>query len=691
MSAHSYLRYLRCLCISILLLECCSSPRVSAQTTTEVPAIFNFDQDREPIISLNGVWRFHPGDDPDGKLGWAEPDFDDSSWPLLRSNTGWGEQGYKGYSGFAWYRFKVLLPNEHRHWAISLPRLLTSYQIFADTRLVGQFGGMPPHAEYVVGFDQIFALPADLPSPGHPVTFAIRVWHWPRFSKGVSGGPTSATRVGEIDALRTQQTYDAWGRFWSSSSGNVLMLMNLLAAFAGLFLFWMRPQDREYLWFGIYELLTGLDHLILDYYRFHPTPEWILGSLSLALSAASWFLFLLFIFTILNGRKNWLFWSAAATVVVTILTQLTFRMGWIGLVQFDLIWALALVPYFCCILVLLYQKAIRGVADAQLMLLPVGVCYVCWLARILLSALGQSGHTWVYSDLHWFFEVSRRPFPFSVNDLADMFMLVAVVAVLPLRFARSRRDEERLAREMESARTVQQVLIPNEIPPVLGFTIHCVYRPAGQVGGDFFQVIPIASGGALIAVGDVSGKGMPAAMTVSLLVGTFRTLAHYTHKPSEILGSMNRRMLSRSQGGFTTCVVLRIEPQGTVTVANAGHLAPYLAGQEIAIENGLPLGITAETEYLEVSVPFPVGAQLTLYTDGVVEAREQSGELFGFDRAASLSTQPAEVIAQTAQSFGQDDDITVLTVTSEASAPASQAPSGLAWSAAQVLERHGIQ
>jgi serine phosphatase RsbU (regulator of sigma subunit) len=243
-----------------------------------------------------------------------------------------------------------------------------------------------------------------------------------------------------------------------------------------------------------------------------------------------------------------------------------------------------------------------------------------------------------------------------------MFMLVAVVAMLPLRFARSRRDEERLAGEMESARTVQQILIPHEIPPVPGFAIHCVYRPAGQVGGDFFQVVPLESGGALIVVGDVSGKGMPAAMTVSLLVGTFRTLAHYTHKPSEILDSMNRRMLSRSQGGFTTCVVLRIEPQGTVIVANAGHLAPYLAGQEIAVQNGLPLGITAETEYPEVSVPLPPGDQLTLYTDGVVEARAQSGELFGFDRAAALSTQPAEVIAQTAQSFGQDDDITVLTV-----------------------------
>ncbi len=687
MPAHLFLRYLRCLCILVLLLDGCSFPRLRAQTTTEAPATFNFDRDREPIASLNGEWRFHPGDDPDGKLGWAKPDFDDSSWPLLRSNAGWGEQGYKGYSGFAWYRFKVVLPNEQGPWAISLPRLLTSYQIFADNRLIGQFGGMPPHALYVVGFDQIFALPAGLAMPGHPVTFAIRVWHWPRFPKGVSGGPTSTTRVGEIDALRTQQTYDAWGRFWSSSSGNVLMLMNLLAAFAGLFLFWMRPQDREYLWFGIYELLTGVDHLVLDYYRFHPTPQWIIFWLDAAFSAASWLFFLLFIVTILKGRKNWLFWAAAATPVVTILGQVASRMGWIGLVQFDLIWALALGSYFCYILGLLYQKAIRGVPDAQLMLIPVAFCYLCWLAVILLTALGGSGHIWVYRDLHWFFQVSRRPFPFSVNDLADMFMLIAVVAVLPLRFARSRRDEERLAGEMESARTVQQVLIPNEIPPVPGFQIHCVYKPAGQVGGDFFQVIPLASGGALIVVGDVSGKGMPAAMTVSLLVGTFRTLAHYTQRPSEILGSMNRRMLSRSQGGFTTCVVLRIEPQGTVIVANAGHLAPYLAGQEIPVENGLPLGITADTEYPEVSVPFPPGAQLTLYTDGVVEARARSGELLGFEQAAALSTQPAELIVQTAQNFGQDDDITVLTVMLEPSVPSSETSSKLL--ATPVLERQG--
>ena len=243
-----------------------------------------------------------------------------------------------------------------------------------------------------------------------------------------------------------------------------------------------------------------------------------------------------------------------------------------------------------------------------------------------------------------------------------MIMLLAVMAVLPLRFARSRSDEERMAAEMDSARTVQQVLIPTEIPTSPGFDIQCVYKPAGHVGGDFFQIISLASGGILVALGDVSGKGMPAAMTVSLLVGTFRTLAHFTHEPSEILDAMNQRMLARSHGGFTTCLVLHVTPGATATFANAGHLAPYLDGDEIKLDNGLPLGLAAESAYPQTTRTLPHGAQLTLITDGVIEARSRTGELLGFERTAQLSTQSAESIAQAAQAFGQEDDITVLTL-----------------------------
>jgi len=222
--------------------------------------------------------------------------------------------------------------------------------------------------------------------------------------------------------------------------------------------------------------------------------------------------------------------------------------------------------------------------------------------------------------------------------------------------------------EIEQARQVQHVLIPEAIPAIPGFSVESEYRPAQQVGGDFFQIIPIQNGGVLAVIGDVSGKGTPAAMTVSLLVGTVRTLARYTQKPGEILASMNERMWGRGEGGFTTCLVLRADPDGTVTMADAGHPAPYLQGKEVPVESGLPLGLNARTTYAESTFRLAAGERLTLLTDGVAEARNSSGELFGFERTAAIADESAESIVHAAQDFGQEDDITVLTLTRLAAA-----------------------
>jgi serine phosphatase RsbU (regulator of sigma subunit) len=250
------------------------------------------------------------------------------------------------------------------------------------------------------------------------------------------------------------------------------------------------------------------------------------------------------------------------------------------------------------------------------------------------------------------------------------WLLFAIVMLIAMTF-RLRRIQDRnrvVEQEMVAARSVQQILIPDELPSIPGLRIQSAYLPAQEVGGDFFQILPIPNPAdpqrpsALIVLGDVSGKGLPAAMTVSLLVGTVRTLAHYTQSPGEILAAMNQRMIGRSHGGFTTCLVLRVDADGKLTVANAGHLPPYLRGAELKVQNGLPLGLAATESYPEAAFPLGHSEQLTLLTDGVVEARNNTGELFGFERTAAASTQPADSIAQTAQAFGQDDDITVLTI-----------------------------
>jgi sigma-B regulation protein RsbU (phosphoserine phosphatase) len=116
-------------------------------------------------------------------------------------------------------------------------------------------------------------------------------------------------------------------------------------------------------------------------------------------------------------------------------------------------------------------------------------------------------------------------------------------------------------------------------------------------------------------------------------------------------------------GGFATCLCADISSDGMLTLANAGHLAPYRNGEEIALESCLPLGITAFAEFSETSLHLASGDQLTFLSDGVVEAQNHERELFGFDRTCQISTQSAEDIARAAQQFGQEDDITVLTLT----------------------------
>lgn len=277
---------------------------------------------------------------------------------------------------------------------------------------------------------------------------------------------------------------------------------------------------------------------------------------------------------------------------------------------------------------------------------------VHWLASRNFQAFAHVSEYTVIGGWRW-----------SFISLAITLLGAALLGIFVRQLIFDRREKQKLAAELEAAREVQQVLIPEDVPAVPGFILNSVYRPAGQVGGDFFQTLPTAAGGILVVIGDVSGKGMPAAMTVSLLVGTVRTLAHYTQSPREILSAINQRMLARSRGGFTTCLVLRADRDGQLTLANAGHIAPYIAGRELPLENGLPIGISADASYPESTFNFVAGQQLTLVTDGVVEARDKTGALLGFERTSALSMQSAEAIARAAQDFGQDDDITVLTLT----------------------------
>jgi hypothetical protein len=250
---------------------------------------------------------------------------------------------------------------------------------------------------------------------------------------------------------------------------------------------------------------------------------------------------------------------------------------------------------------------------------------------------------------------------FPVSTISQFSIIVAII-VLNLRDQRQvALHRAALTGELLAAQEIQRAIVPASLDFLPGLEIAVAFRPAREVGGDFYSCRVLPGNRQRVLIGDVSGKGAAAAMTAAVLIGAAQR--HESDSPSVLLDHLNRVLTDMRLGGFATCLCAEFTTAGALSVANAGHLAPYRNGKEMEIDSGLPLGIAQEAAFTESSFELAGGDRLTLLSDGVVEARDKTGELFGFDRVAAISTQSAEIIAKTAQTFGQEDDITVLTLT----------------------------
>jgi Stage II sporulation protein E (SpoIIE) len=194
----------------------------------------------------------------------------------------------------------------------------------------------------------------------------------------------------------------------------------------------------------------------------------------------------------------------------------------------------------------------------------------------------------------------------------------------------------RMRNELAQAQEVQQLILPESRLAFPGLVVESEYRPAREVGGDFFQMIPHKTDGSLLIVaGDVAGKGLKAGMLVALLVGAIRTAAQYVPNPAAVLSALNLLLIGRSDAQ-TTCLALRISKDGAVTLANSGHIAPYLNGEPVPMEGSLPLGMIESAESSVMHFRLHDGDRLTLISDGIAEATDDAGQLFGFERVHQL-------------------------------------------------------
>lgn len=241
------------------------------------------------------------------------------------------------------------------------------------------------------------------------------------------------------------------------------------------------------------------------------------------------------------------------------------------------------------------------------------------------------------------------------------------------------REHERIEQELRTARTIQQSLLPARLPGPPGWQLAAYYRPAREVGGDFYDVLPLKDEHLGIIIGDVSGKGIPAALLMSSTLSLLRAAAQVAASPGEVLARVNELLCAdMPPGTFVTCFYAILDlSSGQLHYANAGHDLPYCRSGEAVLEcfaTGMPLGLLPGMHYEERETLIPAGAHILFYSDGLVEAHNPDREMFGFPRLKHvMAASPAdtsgadfltflrqELSCFTGDGWEQEDDVTLV-------------------------------
>jgi hypothetical protein len=645
----------------------CLNARAAA---APAPAPLNIEGLGKGTVALGGDWQFHLGDNPE----WASPTLDDSGWERIGVDKPWGDQTHFGYTGFAWYRRHVNFhPVEgvESDLALLLPPIDDAYEVYWNGRLIGQQGKLPPHPFY---YTNVPAKIIGLGRPGAGV-LAFRVWKAPYVSSdnGEAGGLNAPPLAGPADAIAAYKGNLNYRFLRGRLFGSAVQVIYGLIAILG-FLSWFRNRKRPVLlWMSVWASALLLS-AVMGNFRLPITAAVANGITQPLLSIADIAIWYLLLYLLELDRHpflpRWTRILACISIFCGVGDGVVTMLDWSGphvrLLQIgDAVLTLPTMLIEAYPLVLL-GFAIGKRLDRSRWLMAI----LAALTQLTLGFQNFTGQGVRFT--HWTIsQKTASPLftlggtPFNLAALEFVFLLIAIVyAVYRYSIEQSERQGV-LEQEFKSAQELQQVLIPETLPSLDGYAVTSAYRPAQQVGGDFFQLIAQPDGSALLVLGDVSGKGLKAAMTVALIVGTIRTVADTVDDPSQVLSILNRRLYGRLKDGFVTCLALRLDPDGECILANAGHPPAFLNKTELSSPGALPLGLDPVTRYEKTKLHLAIGDRLTLYTDGLLEARNSAGEIFSFERLRALiATQPdAKQATDAAVAFGQDDDITVITLT----------------------------
>lgn len=640
----------------------------------------------DSVVALNGPWKFSIGDSPidpaTGEALWAEPGFNDSAWENVDLTTasgsidpiagttgylpGWTAKGHPGYWGYAWYRIRVRVATPPGvKLALAGPSDVDDiYQVFDDGAKVGEFGDFSGSMPSIFTTrPEMFPLPANDAAGDSDHVLAFRVFMEPYTLSQLDdvGGFHNPPLIGEESAVAAQNQVK-WDELYHSYAGNLIeVLVFTLLGLVALSLMLFDRTDPVYLWIGALLLVTALSAGISLFSTWTEwIPYWITAPVRLAILTPLIYVGWVMVWRVWFRlrRPKWAPWAVLALLPLAMITSSIGQNLFFVLVpaRVENIFHVASLVVRLAIAAMLLWTVFQGILEQGL---------EGWIAvpAVLLAGVAE------FSTELNFFHILPEWFPFgiqfSTRQLANLLLVAALSLLLLRRLIKSIRRQRQMALDVKQAQEVQQVILPEQRAIMQDLEIESEYRPALEVGGDFFQIVPVAEDGSLLIVaGDVAGKGLKAGMLVALLVGAIRTAAQFDPDPMTVLRVLNQRLRGRGEA-FATCLALRISAQGAVLLANAGHPSPYINGKPIEIEGSLPLGLLESPEFTLRRFQLAPGDRLIMLSDGVAEAMDANGELLGFDRVQLLlrGSKSAADIADAAQTFGQQDDISVIAVT----------------------------
>lgn len=285
--------------------------------------------------------------------------------------------------------------------------------------------------------------------------------------------------------------------------------------------------------------------------------------------------------------------------------------------------------------------------------------------------------------------------PYSTDDrrllgnLASQVAPAMKVAQLVREQQAEAKERERIQQELQVAALIQQTLLPKELPSINGWNVDAFYRPARAVGGDFYDFIDLKGSRLGVVIGDVTDKGVPAALVMATCRSMLRAAALRHDSPSAVLADVNENLVPEIPPAmFVTCLYAIIDTDGgEVVFANAGHNLPYVRTVEGVLElraTGMPLGLMPGMDYEERTHRLQDGDVMVLTSDGITEAHSPEGEMYGFSRLmgrVAKKTRDEDVCSSlvsdlegwTGPEAEQEDDITLVVIRKTASASGAAA------------------